>query len=202
MRESLSVRSADRDGLKVLAELLGGDEYAKRAASLLLKYADSGEIPSSELDEEVALTLEYFRVALPKSSVYGSLSWHMRTFGSDLEIPYVVRYFVRLLKSGRPDWRETIRSYFESIGEERPEDFPKIFEEIVARSRNLIVCGEDVVDISMKYGRDGGVVIAEMKGAGLISPHVGCGRFGRFGRAKAPLYEVNRFFAILLQRFP
>lgn len=34
-----------------------------------------------------------------------------------------------------------------------------------------------------------------MKGAGLISPSVGC---GGFGKAKAPLYELNRFFALLV----
>ena len=65
---------------------------------------------------------------------------------------------------------------------------------MLRRNKRLIVCGGDIADISVKFGRDGGVVIAEMKGAGLISPIVGC---GGFGKTKAPIYEINRFFAML-----
>ncbi|WP_290623500.1 MULTISPECIES: hypothetical protein [unclassified Archaeoglobus] len=144
----------------------------------------------------MALILDYYRLAVPMNSVYGPLSWRMRLFSvADMEIPYVIRYFFEELQKGS-GWRRAVVRYFSDIGESRPEEFVEIFEEMVKRSKNLIICGEDIVDVSMKYGRDGGVVIAEMKGAGLISPTVGC---GGFGRAKAPLYEINRFFALLLK---
>ncbi|MET1124355.1 MAG: hypothetical protein ABWW66_03700 [Archaeoglobaceae archaeon] len=164
----------------------------------MLKYCENGTIPAAELDSELSLTLEYFRLALPKSSLQDSLSWHSRIFSSDFEIPYVVRFFFRGLKSGKASWRKAIEDYFRTIGEEKPEEFVEIFEQIVRRSKNLVVCGEDIVDVAMRFRRDGGVVIAELKGAGLISPSVGC---GRFGRARAPLYEVNRFFAYEVRRY-
>ncbi len=199
MRQSLPLRSASGYGLNQVVELIGGDEYAEKAVDLLLKYCDAGLIPAKELDEELALLLDYYKLAVPVSAVYGSLSWSMRLLSvENMEIPYVVRYFFRELKGGKADWRKAIEDYFSAIGERRAYEFVEIFTQIVDRSKALIVCGEDIVDISMRYGRDGGVVIAEMKGAGLISPTVGC---GRFGRAKAPLYEVNRFFAELSKLF-
>ncbi len=191
----MSVRGAHSYGLSLerIVHLLGGDEEARRAVALLRKHFKKGKIPKEELDVETALTLDYFRLALPVSSLHDSLSWKMRFFAlEDMEIPYIIRFFFEDAEKGGADWRRVIVRYFETIGEERPEEFVKIFEEMLDRSKNLIICGEDIVDISMKYGRDGGVVIAEMKGAGLISPTVGC---GAFGRAKAPLYEINRFVA-------
>jgi hypothetical protein len=195
----MPLRSAHSYGLNFeeIVKLLGGDEEAERAVSLLRKYYRKGRIPKDELDVEVALTLDYYRLALPLSSFHDSLSWKMRFFTlEDMEIPYIVRFFVEDVERGSGNWRKVVERYFSAIGEERVEEFPLIFEEIVERSKYLIICGEDIVDISMKYGRDGGVVIAEMKGAGLISPTVGC---GAYGRAKAPLYEVNRFFAKILE---
>ncbi len=195
----MSLRSAYNHGLKLVTEILGGDSESRKAVDLLLRHCKEGLIPTSELDTETALLLEHFRLALPIGAIYDSLSWSMRIFTlSDMEIPYIVRYFFEDLKSGIFDWRKTVERYFRDIGEKRPHEFAEIFEEIVGRSRNLIICGEDIVDISMKYGRDGGVIIAEIKGAGLISPTVGC---GKFGRARAPLYEINRFFYELVQHF-
>ncbi len=195
----MPVRGAHSYGLSFdeIIKLLGGDDESRKAVALLRKYWRKGRIPKDELDVETALTLDYFRLALPISSFHDSLSWKMRFFAvEDMEIPYIVRFFIEDVEKGRGDWRKTVERYFKAIGEGRAEEFAKIFEEMVERSKNLIICGEDIVDISMKYGRDGGVVIAEMKGAGLISPAVGC---GAFGRVKAPLYEINRFFAILLE---
>lgn len=193
----MPVRSACNYGLKDILELLSGDPETERALKLVLKYCRNGIIPVGELDEEVTLILDYYRLAVPLSSVYGSLSWKMRLFSvTDMEIPYIVRYFFNDLREGKAEWREAVTRYFRNIGELRVEEFVKIFKEILKRSRNFIVCAEDIVDVAMKYGRDGGVIIAEMKGAGLISPTVGC---GGFGKAKAPLYEINRFFALLAE---
>ncbi len=195
----MSLRSAHSHGLTAedIVKILGNDEESKKAVALLLRYWREGRIPAEDLDEETALLLDHFRLAIPIRAVHNSLSWKMRIFSiSDMEIPYIIRFFFEDLSKGCASWRETVERYFRAIGEDKPEDFVKIFEEIVERSKGLVICGEDIVEISMKYDRDGGVIIAEMKGAGLISPSVGC---GGFGRAKAPLYEVNRFFALLSQ---
>ncbi len=193
----MSLRSTHSDGLTVddVIRLLGSDEESRRAVTLLSKYWKKGRIPAAELDDETALLLDHFRLALPIRSVHDSLSWKMRLFSvSDMEIPFIIRFFFEDLNKGSASWKRAIVRYFRAIGETRPEEFTEIFEEMLRRNKRLIVCGGDIADISVKFGRDGGVVIAEMKGAGLISPIVGC---GGFGKTKAPIYEINRFFAML-----
>ncbi|MFN3384430.1 MAG: hypothetical protein ACK401_05995 [Archaeoglobaceae archaeon] len=160
-----------------------------KAVELTKKHAEKGFIPKEELDEELMLILEDLKLATPIESEKGSLAWISRHFGGDMEIPYIVRFFFRSM-----DWRKAIVDYFTTIGENRAEEFVEIFSEIKRRAKNLIICAEDIVDITLKYDRDPGVVISELKGAGLISPTVGC---GAFGRAKAPLYELNKFFALI-----
>lgn len=161
----------------------------EKAVELVKKYAERGFIPKEELDEELMLSLEDFKLAIPLEAEKDSLAWISRRFGGDMEIPYVVRFFFKFM-----DWKKAVVEYFKSIGEERAEEFVEIFLEIKRRAKNLIVCAEDIVDVTLKFNRDPGVVISELKGAGLISPTVGC---GAFGRAKAPLYELNKFFALI-----
>ncbi len=182
MREGMPVSRTDGDGLSLhLDECL---------LSVVEKYCSSGIIPLKDIEDETALRLEFLRLAVPIKG--DSLAWISRQFGSDMEIPYAVRYY---FKFGR-DWRRAIEEYFRAIGESNAWEFVEIFKEIVERSKNLIVCGEDIVDIAVRHKREPGTLISELKGSGLISPTVGC---GGIGRARAPLYEINRFFAILLK---
>ncbi len=53
----------------------------------------------------------------------------------------------------------------------------------------------------MKFGRNGGVVIAELKGAGIISPFWGCGKlFAKIEKIYgSPVYEINRFLIKLYE---
>jgi len=183
----MSLRGAHNYGLKFG---IPEDEEVEKAISLVEKYRRAGRIPKDELEAEVALTLYHYRLALPLSAFQDSLAWRHRFLVlEDMEIPYIIRFLFEYR-----DCELAIVKYFSAIGEESVEDFVRMFDEMLEKSKNLIVCGEDIVDIAMKYGIDGGVVIAEMKGAGLIRPTVGC---GGFGRAKAPLYEINRFFAMV-----
>lgn len=178
--------------LKDVVKMLGGDEISERVVFILMNNCESGLIKN--IDEELALTLDYYRLAVPAEAI--SLSWHHRFFRDKvtLEIPYIVRFFFKDLKGGSASKEKAVVDYFRKIGEKRPEDFVSIFDEILERSKNLIVCAEDIVDVCMKFEYGPGAVIAEMKGAGLISPFLGC---GKFGRARAPLYEINRFFSML-----
>ncbi|MEM2586394.1 MAG: hypothetical protein QXW66_06035, partial [Archaeoglobaceae archaeon] len=113
-------------------------------------------------------------------------------FGGKMEIPYIVRFFFKF-----KDWKKAIEEYFRTIGEKNANEFVEIFEEISKKAKNFVICAEDIVEIALKRNRDPGVLISELKGSGLISPTVGC---GGFGKAKAPLYELNRFFAMLINQ--
>lgn len=185
VRENMPLSSSNGNGL-------GKNILSEELLSLVEKYSSKGIIPLEELNEEITIKLEFLKLAIPVKGSEKSLAWVAREFGSEMEIPYAVRfYFIH----GR-NWRKAIAEYFRAIGEKNPEEFVEIFQEIVNRAKNLIVCGEDIVDIAMKHKREPGALISELKGSGLISPTVGC---GSFGNAKAPLYEINRFFAILLK---
>lgn len=177
MRESLPIWGSDSDGL--IAELL----------KIVEKYAEKGFIPEEELNEDLMLSLDYYKLAIPLKAEKDSLSWISRQFGGKMEIPYIVRFFFKF-----KDWRRAIEEYFRSVGERNAKEFIEIFEEINKKAKNFIICAEEIVDISLKHNLDPGVLISELKGSGLISPTVGC---GGLGKAKAPLYELNKFFAIL-----
>lgn len=185
VRKNMPLQSFDGNGL-------GINFLSEELLSLVEKYSQRGIIPSSELDEETALRLEFLKLAIPVKGCEKSLAWIAREFGSEMEIPYVIRFYFLHGKN----WRKAIEEYFRAIGDRNPEEFIEIFREIVNRAKNLIVCGEDIVDIAMKHKKEPGALISELKGSGLISPTVGC---GSLGNAKAPLYEINRFFAILLK---
>ncbi len=177
LRESMSLWGVDSNGLK--------------AMELVKRYSKKGIIPKEELDEETMLILEDLKLAVPLKSEKDSLAWISRQFGGNMEIPYIVRFFFKHM-----DWRKAIIEYFREIGEERAEEFVEIFKEIREKAKNMLICAEDLVDIAMKHGKEPGALISELKGSGLISPTVGC---GAFGKAKAPLYELNKFFVIISQ---
>lgn len=189
------------NGLKIedVLEILGRDEIANRALKLLLNYSTQGYIPPNEVDDlDLVLLLEGKRLALPVDSDKLSLSWNMRYVQTKekMEIPYIIRLFFKELAMGEVNVFRVIEEYFKRIGEYNPKDFVEIFREIVKERDKFLICGDSIVRICSKYNRDGGVVIAEMKGAGIISPYVGC---GKLGKANAPIYEINRFLLEILE---
>lgn len=185
VRENVSIQSFNGNGLGM--EFLNDD-----LLTLVEKYSSKGIIPDEELNEEIAIRLEFLKLAIPVKGSEKSLAWTAREFGSEMEIPYVVRFY---FLNGK-NWRKAIEEYFKVIGERNPGEFIEIFREIVNRAKNLIICAEDIVDIAMRHKKEPGALISELKGSGLISPSMGC---GGLGNVKAPLYEINRFFAILLK---
>lgn len=179
--------------VETVLEILGNDEIARRALELLIKYSKEGYIPANELNDlDLVLLLEGKRLAIPVEAEKSSLSWNMRyiQIQKTMEIPYVIRMFFERLKNGDADIFEVIEDYFKRIGENKPHEFVKITKEMLKERDGFLVCGDAIVRICSKYDRDGGVVISEMKGAGIISPHVGC---GSFGKTTTPIYEFNRF---------
>ncbi len=177
---------------KDVLELFGKDEIAEKALNLLLRYSEQGFIPADELkDFDLVLLLEGKRLALPIEADKMSLSWNMRhvQLQRKMEIPYIIRLFFKKLKSGEADVFQAIEEYFEKIGEDNPKVFVEIFLKMCDERDGFLVSGDSISKICRKYGKDGGVVIAEMKGAGIISPYIGCGKIGR----TKSMYEINKF---------
>ncbi len=188
----MSLRRLNPDGLGY------SDEVALKGLELIRKYSKKGIIPKEEIDEELLLFFDQEKLAFPVSSFKDSLSWNMRfLILTDLEIPYIIRYIFL----NDFDWRKAVKEYFKKIGEKKPEDFVEIVKKIVKRRNKFLISGNDITDICMEFGRDSGVVIAELKGAGIISPYWGCGKLTAklekiYG---GPLYEINRFLIKLVE---
>jgi hypothetical protein len=193
---------------KIAEKIIGDDEYSKKAIDLILKNSRNGIIKLKSLnsdDFEVFLTLTHFKLALPLNSINDSLSWNSRILSSNtskLEIPNIIRFiFSEISEKGEAKLEDAIIRYFKKIGEKNAEDFVKIVQKIFGEVENFLVCGNTITKICHKYGRDGGVVISELKGAGIISPFSGCGNsFQAYGkRYGSPVYEVNRFIYEVLK---
>ncbi|MBO8182264.1 MAG: hypothetical protein H0Z28_05655 [Archaeoglobus sp.] len=188
--------------LELVRNVVGRDEFSERAIGLVLENSGNGRIEFESLtndDFEVFLTLTHFKLALPVNSINDSLSWNSRILNATtkkLEIPYIIRFiFSELRRRGKVSFEKAVIEYFKAIGEKRPEEFPEIILETYNSAENFLVCGNEITKISEKYDRDGGVVISELKGAGIISPFSGCGgSFQAYGKKfGSPVYEVNRF---------
>lgn len=190
----MSVRCADKDGLKEIYR----DGVSRRGLQLLEMYSSVGVIPKHELDEELILFFDSEKLAFPVCASKDSLSWGMRLLSiQDLEIPYIVREVFK----NDCDWKRAVTDYFRTIGEERPEEFVEIVREVIRSRKKFLISGNEIVRICEKYGRDGGVVIAELKGAGVISPYSGCGRaVSKLEKIYgSPLYEINRFLIKIVE---
>ncbi len=81
----MSLRGTHSYGLNFeeIIDLLGGGEEARKAVELLRKYWRRGKIPKDELDVEVALTLDFYRLALPVRAFHDSLSWKIGFFAGE-----------------------------------------------------------------------------------------------------------------------
>ena len=190
----MSIRSPCYYGLRDVAELMGGDFYAYKGVELLIKHSE-GVVPPDELDEELLLLFEGERLALPVESQKDSLAWGMRVVAlTPLEIPYFLRIFFSELRKGKASWEDAVRKYFDRIGEDG-ETMLEIVKKVIEGRRGYFISGSSITAISKAYGKDGGVVIAELKGAGIISPFSGCGRSVAKNEtiSGTPLYEINRF---------
>jgi|Deesub1362B_J571_1020462.scaffolds.fasta_scaffold03570_6 hypothetical protein len=186
-----------------IKQIIGEDAYTNRALSLILRSSKNGFIEVD--DPEIALVLCNSNLAFPLNSIGDSLSWNSRIISTGrYEMPYIIReLFNEMSRKGNADVREVITTYFKKIGERRGEDFFKIFEKIVHESEKGLICGGTIAKISEEFGRDGGVVISELKGAGLISPVSGCGNsFLKYGKKfESPVYQTNKLLAEIFMNF-
>jgi hypothetical protein len=188
--------------IQTAKRIIGSDEDSNRAINLVLENSEFGSIEfEAKGSEEILLILTQFNLAMPIDSISDSLSWRNRILSSSvkrLEIPYIIRLIFSELKRGKSDLRRVVTNYFERIGEKRAEEFYEILKEIFESAENHLICGEEISMISAKYNRDGGVVISELKGAGIISPISGCGSLTE-RKQNSPVYQINRFIYEILK---
>jgi hypothetical protein len=187
---------------KALSKLLKDDELTGHLASVLVKASKRGSISYREVDkmvsdkaEDVLLLGNEFRLLLPVRTLK-SAAWEDRLLlcepGESYEVPNIIRCIVEeASRTGRWDPGHAITKLFREMSEPAWERMPKLVEELVRQSKDYRVTAVQIKEICSELGLGDRVdmLIAELKGSGLMSPKLGS--IAEVSRAGAPLYELN-----------
>ena len=168
------------DALKNRFPFLG--EKLRVLAEILLFAAEEGKISFDDIHgegrEEILILAVEERLLIPVRTSR-SLAWEDRILrlepGEVYEMPNVVRYLVkRANETGRWEPCHAINEYLEEIGEEERESIVDFFEKVRSRVKDRIVDVEVLKEVLKEVGLrvELGKVIAELKGGGIISPHL------------------------------
>jgi len=155
----------------------------------LAELAESLGYGGDELEDALLEGME-LSILLPLESMDGTLEW------SSLVVSESSRWHVppvaRELLAGR-SWREAVESVMRRMGEEKASLVPELFEGLL--KRGPVVSASEVAEEAVKLGFRSSEVsrlIAELKGAGLMSPRVKASI-----RAGEPTYRLSMAFKLL-----
>ena len=163
---------------------------------------------------ETSLIMEYWRLMLPVRIKHdGSIQWSNRLnrpkIGEKYEVPPCIAFAFRHLKlTGRWEWKSAIKDYLDEIGEPNQQIIVEIIEEAIKNVQLKWFVSKAVLEKACKqhnYPKDTDVLIAELKGGGIISPCVEYSLFSRksFERfiknfsSSGPMYELNKALFVL-----
>jgi len=151
--------------------------------------------------EDVLLLADQWRFLLPTSTAK-SASWEDRLLllkdGEVYEIPHIVRYFVQDgLHEGRWDLEKAVGKLFNELGDPDWEKIPALVRGIAGEAVNHTITGNQIRMICLQLGLGNRVdgLIAELKGAGIISPRLSS--IPEVIREGSPIYELNPSVALV-----
>jgi hypothetical protein len=187
---------------KALSRLLKHSELTNCLASVLAQASKKGSISYREVDkmvsdkaEDVLLLGNEFRLLLPVRT-FKSAAWEDRLLlcepGESYEVPNINRCLVEeASRTGRWDPEHAITKLFREMGEPAWKRMPKLVEELGKQSKDYRVTAVQIKEMCSELGLGDRVdmLIAELKGSGVMSPKLGS--IAEVSRAGAPLYELN-----------
>jgi hypothetical protein len=145
--------------------------------------------------EEALLAAEEWRLLLP-SRTAKSMAWEDRLLilqeGELFEMPNII---IRLVKDALASaiWRteEMLRQLFQEMGDPAWNLIPQIFATIAQTATNNTISGNKITKVCLDFGFSNKAdwLIAELKGAGAISPKLSSP--SDVMKAGSPLYELN-----------
>ncbi len=143
----------------------------------------------SELEDALLEGME-LNVILPLESMDGTLEWGSLMVREDgrWHVPLVARELL-----ARGSWMEAIEAALREIGEEKADLVPELFRRLL--KRGVIVSASDIAEEAVKLGfrlSEVSRLIAELKGAGLMTPRVKAGL-----TAREPTYRLSLAFRLL-----
>lgn len=157
-----------------------------------ISYEEIVKIIGQEEIEDFLLETERNKLLLPVVSSR-SAAWKDRLLlvkpAEKYRMPNVIRLLIDNLYNKR-EWKVdyAIASYFKQIGESQWSNMPNFYRRIRQKAKNNKVSSQDIKIIAREFHMEEktGALIAELKGAGLISPFLSSIPKGQF-----PLYEIN-----------
>ena len=187
---------------KALGRLLKNDELAAFLAAVLAYASKTGRISYSEVTEivgenpeEVLLLGNRWRLLLPVK-VEKSSAWEDRLLlcklGESYVLPNIVRDLVQnASSSGCWAPMKAIAEVFKEIGEPAWQQMPELAAELGKRARDGQVSAVQIKEIFIRAGLGDkiDVIIAELKGTGVMSPKLSS--LAEVSRATSPMYELN-----------
>ena len=112
--------------------------------------------------------------------------------GEIYKMPNIVTYLVKeALINGRWDIKSAITEFFQIIGDPCWNMIPEMVITMIKRSIGYRINAVQIKEIAIEFGLGDRVdpLIAEMKGAGILSPRLNL--VVEMLKVKAPIYEVN-----------
>lgn len=177
-------------------------DEASSLASVLLLAAERGTVSYEEVEvregsrrelkEDLLLLMEAERILLPVRTSKG-LAWEDRILtlrnGERYEMPLVVRYLIlNAYETGEWNPGYSVEKCLEDMGESEASEVLKLYNRIREKAETRRITAELLKKCSGELGLDLkiGKVIAELKGAGVISP---CFRGSMYSTELQ--YEIN-----------
>jgi hypothetical protein len=187
---------------KALSKLLKNDELTSRLASVLDHASKRGSISYGEVDkivkdkaEDVLLLGSKWRQLLPVRTLK-SAAWEDRLLlcepGEWYQVPNIVRCLVEeASRTGCWDPEHAITKLFKEMGESAWERMPKLVELLQEQAEDYRIAAVQIKKTCSRLGLGDRVdmLIAELKGSGVMSPKLGS--LAEVTRERAPLYELN-----------
>ena len=157
----------------------------------VISYEEIEKIIGEKKIEDFLLIAEQNKLLLPLTSSR-SEAWKDKLLlirrGEKYKMPNIIKILIEnLYKKGEWDTNYAIVAYFKQIGEPYWESMPDFYRMIKQKAKNNKVSAKDIKNVARSFSieKRTGALIAELKGAGLISP------FLKLAPGNKLLYEIN-----------
>ncbi len=193
--------------IEILKELLSNflsNEEREILALVLYKALHKGKISYSEAKkidkniEEILLIAFEWKLLVPISSIKGTLSWDdkIMSFKRDeiYRMPNISKY---LIQEGLNDkqWniKKAVLKLFRAMGEKDWNKMGDLIEALKKESDKRFINAFQIKEACKKIGLAHKIdsIIASLKGAGIISPHLSSISEITTQAKNAPFYEIN-----------
>ena len=181
---------------------MGHDKLNNELAQVLALASHNGRISYEMVDtitggnaEEVLILSYKWRLLVPLMTIR-PMDWESAVMiarpGEIYKMPNIVTYLVNgARKNGLWDIESAITEFFQIIGEPYWNMIPEMVITMLNISKGYRINAVQIKEIAVEFGLGDRVdpLIAEMKGAGILSPRLNL--VVEMLEVKAPIYEIN-----------